>query len=312
MAVLRIGTRGSALARWQADRVGDLLAARGVEAAFVPIRTSGDATAGRRRAGLAVKGLFTKEIEQALLDRRVDIAVHSLKDLLLELPPGLVIAAVPEREDPRDALVTRDGRSLLELEPGARIGTSSLRRRAAVASQRPDVEVVPLVGNVTTRVKRVEEGSVDAAVLALAGLKRLRLDGHAVPLDPAVFVPAPGQGALAVEARADDDRVLEIIAPLDDMRVRHAIEAERSALAGLGSGCNVPVGAHASWTGRTLTLQVAVYAPDGGEPLRVQVPVKPNDPAAGGAMAAARLLEAGASALMVSGQSRRPNSEASA
>ena len=298
MTSLRIGTRGSALARWQAERVKQLLAARDVAAELVPIKTAGDRVGARRRTDLAVKGLFTKEIEDALSSGRVDAAVHSLKDLLVELPPQLMIAAVPEREDARDALVTRDGTSLEDLPPGAVVGTASARRRAAVLAQRPDLEVVALHGNVPTRIQRVEGGSVDAAVLAMAGLKRLGLTRHATPLDPSVFVPAAGQGALAVQVRATDDSARGLVAPLDDPDVRAGVDAERAVLAGLNVDCNVPVGATCLWEEEVLTLLVTVYAPDGATALTTRVPVNRSDPRSSGAAAAAELLGAGAGALI--------------
>lgn len=294
--MLRIGTRGSDLARWQAERVRELLGRRGVTAEIVIIRTSGDAP-GPRPTGLAVKGLFTKELEEALLGDRVDLAVHSLKDLMVELPEGLVLGAVPERGDPRDALVTRDGCPLERLAAGARVGSSSVRRRAALRAARPDLTVVQLRGNVPTRVRRVEEGRVAAAVLALAGLKRLGLDRHAAPLDPAVFVPAPGQGALAIETRADDRRVRAAVHPLDEPDTRVAVDAERAALAGLGTGCNVPIGAHCRRTGHGLELHVVVWAVDGSRALETRVPVN-RDGAAAGRAAAAELLAQGAGALI--------------
>ncbi len=303
MATLRIGTRGSDLARWQARRVQALLADRGTASELIVITTSGDET---RRGppppaapGFAVKGLFTKEIEDALLDGRVDVAVHSLKDLMVDLPDGLVIAAVPEREDPRDGLVTSDGRTLDALPPGARVGTSSLRRRAALANVRPDLEITTLRGNVPTRVRRVEQGAVDGAILALAGLRRLGLAARAVPLDPRVFVPAPGQGALAVEARADDPATHAALRPLDDAEIRAAIEAERGALAVLEAGCNVPIGAacHRDDEGG-LTLYLRVYAVDGSRMLSVEVPVDRQAPRASGAAAARRLEAEGARSLI--------------
>lgn len=298
MTTLRIGTRRTALALWQAERTRQLLGARGVAAELVPITTSGDRVGSRPPVGAAVKGLFTKEIEEALRQGRVDVAVHSFKDLLVNPPPGLVVAAVPEREDPRDALVTMGGRGLEDLPSGARVGTSSARRRAAILAQRSDIEVVPLHGNVPTRVRRVEEGTVDAAVLALAGLKRLGLAHHAVPLDPTVVVPAAAQGALAVQARRGDDATLALLAPLDDLEVRAGVEAERAALAGLQADCNVPVGATCLRDGERLTLLVAVYALDGGTALTARVPVDRSDPRSSGARAAADLLGAGAGMLI--------------
>lgn len=292
MGGLRIGTRGSALARWQARRVQELLAARAVESELVFIPTSGDRGIGAERPTDAVKALFTKEIEETLLAGDIDVAVHSLKDLALDLPAGLELAAVPEREDPRDALVTRDGADLHGLLAGARVGTSSLRRVAALRAARPDVQPVPLRGNVPTRVRRVEDGTVDGAILAFAGLKRLGLVEHAVPLDPEAFVPAPGQGALALEIRTDDRAVREIITKLDQRDVRTAVEAERAALARLGAGCNVPIGAMCHRIAGRFVLRVTLYV-EAKPPTSVRVEVPPDDPQAAGAEAAAQLVQIG-------------------
>ncbi len=271
----------------------DLLAARGVAAELATIRTSGDEDARPRPAGEPGKGAFTKEIEDALLGGRVDLAVHSLKDLWVEPPHGLVLAAVPERDDPRDALVGPRGVGLSDLPPGSRIGTSSLRRRYALLTARPDVEVVTLRGNVPTRVARVADGTVRAAVLALAGLRRLGIADGAQALDPAIVVPAAGQGAIAIEARADDRRALNAVRPLERSDARLAVDAERAALAALGAGCNVPIGALCEAVGGSLALTVAVYAADGRPPVVARVAVA-GDPIAAGNEAAAQLLRQGA------------------
>ena len=292
---LKIGTRGSDLARWQATRVQALLAARGVPAELVTIRTSGDeGSLGRPAPGATGKGLFTKEIEDALLEGRVDLAVHSLKDLSAELPAGLTIAAYPEREDPRDALVSARGGDLPSLPRGARVGTSSLRRRAALLAARSDLEVVALRGNVPTRVKKVGRDGLDAAVLALAGLKRLGLADGAVPLGLEWFPPAPGQGALALEARAKDGAVLDVLRPLDLPAVRCAVEAERTALLELEGGCQAAIGAFCEPGRDGLVLHVRVFAPDGTRQLSARAPVDPGDPAKGGRMVAHELVRQGA------------------
>jgi len=292
---LRIGTRGSDLARWQATRVQTLLAARGVSAELVAIRTSGDEGSRARPApGTTGKGLFTKEIEDALLGGRVDLAVHSLKDLSTELPTGLTIAAYPEREDPRDALVSARGGDVLALPRGARVGTSSLRRRAALLAARSDLEVVALRGNVPTRVKQVGREGLDAAVLALAGLRRLGLAQDAVALALDRFPPAPGQGALALEARAEDPAVLELLRPLDQPALRCAVEAERTALAELEGGCQAAIGAFCERGRDGLVLQVRVFAPDGTKQLSARGPVDPGDAAKSGRMVARDLLLQGA------------------
>jgi hydroxymethylbilane synthase len=290
---LRIGTRASALARWQAERVRDLLAARGVAAELVAITTSGDEGARPRPAGVPGKGTFTKEIEDALLGGRVDLAVHSLKDLWVEPPAGLVLAAVPEREDPRDALVGPPGVGLADLPPGARIGTSSLRRRYALLAARPDLEVVTLRGNVPTRVRRVDDGTVHAAVLALAGLRRLGLAGRALALHPDIVLPAAGQGAIAIEARDGDRATLNAVLPLESRDLRLAVDAERAALAALGAGCNVPIGALCEAAHGDQVLTVAVYASDGRSPMVARVAVR-GDPVAAGREAAAELRRQGA------------------
>ena len=294
-ARLKLGTRGSDLARWQANRVRDLLAARGVTAELITIRTSGDEGSGARPApGTTGKGLFTKEIEDALLDRRIDLAVHSLKDLSAEVPPGLAIAAYPEREDPRDALVSVRGGSVTDLPRGTRVGTSSLRRRAALLAARPDLLVVTLRGNVPTRVKKVGKDGVDAAVLALAGLKRLGLAEGAVPLPLEGFPPAPGQAALAIETRADDADVLDLLRPLDQSAVRCAVEAERGALAELEGGCQAAIGAYCDGGRDGLLLHVRVFAPDGSKVLSARGPVSSSDPAASGRFVARDLISQGA------------------
>ncbi len=300
MSALRIGTRSSALALWQARRVQQLLANADIPSELVEISTLGDRGTTTSPTTDAIKGLFTKEIEHALLFGKVDLAVHSLKDLWVELPAGLVLAAVPERADPRDALYARGGRGLDALASGARVGTSSLRRAAALRHARPDLQVLPLRGNVPTRMRRVDAGELDGAVLAMAGLERLGTAREAVPLDPERFVPAPGQGALAVEARAEDRDVLQMIATLDDPEARWGITAERTAIAALGGGCNVPIGALAAAADDGRRLHVAVYREDGGAPLMVRVEVDPTRPEAAGHAAAAKLVRLGVRAVLES------------
>jgi len=239
---MKIGTRGSQLARWQADWVRDRLAEHGVTAEIVVIKTRGDAEVDRPLHELEGKGFFTKEIEDALLDRRIDVAVHSLKDLPTALPPGLALGAIPARHDPREALVS--GASIAELAAGSRVGTSSLRRIAQVRFLRPDVQVVPLRGNVPTRVKKVEaRDGLDAALLAIAGLARLGLEAKASIVEPLDVMPAPGQGALGIEIREDDNATRKALAPLHDRVSAAAVRAERALLAALGGGCQAPVGA---------------------------------------------------------------------
>lgn len=294
MGPLRIGTRGSDLALWQARRVALLLERRHVTSDLVIIRTTGDEGEPQPAGGEPVKGTFTKEIELALLRGRIDVAVHSLKDLETEAPNGLWTAAFPERADPRDALITREGMAIDQLRQGARVGTSSVRRRAALLAYRPDLTVVPLRGNVPTRLRRVRDGDVDAAIVAMAGVTRLDANDPLIPLDPDVFVPAPGQGALAIQVRLGDRSTEECIMALDDEEVRVAAEAETSAIARLGGGCQVPIGALC----REGQLHVCVYATDGSRTMAVRHPVPRHDPRGAGQRAAEELLDRGADRLI--------------
>ncbi len=294
-----IGTRGSQLARWQAEWVRTRLAEHGVKADIVLIKTKGDAEVDRPLHEMEGKGFFTKEIEDALLEKRIDIAVHSLKDLPTALPPGLALGAVPARHDPREALV--HGTSLLALPAGSRIGTSSLRRMTQVRYLRPDLEVVPLRGNVPTRVKKVEERKgLDAALLALAGLERLGLGATATPIDPLDVMPAPGQGALGIEVRAADKATAQALRPLHDVASSTAVAAERAVLAALGGGCQAPV---AAWvasrdTGNGKRLYGRVTASDGAVQLTASTDIDPEQPERAGETVA-RLLEAeGAASLL--------------
>jgi hydroxymethylbilane synthase len=291
---LRIGTRGSALARWQAEHVRDLLEAHQCRSKIEIITTSGDRGQRTPTAGVTGKALFTKEIEDALLAGDIDLAVHSLKDMSIVMPEGLVLGAVPMREDPRDAVVTRNGNDFDALVAGSRIGTASVRRTSAVKALRPDLEVVTIRGNVPTRLQRMTDGDVDAVILAMAGLRRLGLDSGARPIDPARLVPAPGQGALGIQARADDAEVLRAVRNIDDVDTHTAVRAERAALQGLESGCAVPIGAHC----RRGELMVAVYAVDGSRTLRATVPVDAAAPERGGHAAATDLAQQGAGELI--------------
>lgn len=270
--VVRIGARGSLLSRTQAGWVQRRIAAalgappeRAHEVApLVLITTTGDRIQDRRLLEVGGKAMFTKEIEQALLDGRIDCAVHSGKDLPAEGPPGLALAAFPEREDPRDALLTRDGAALADLPQGARVGTASLRRQAQLLSARPDLEIVMLRGNVDSRLARLAAGEMDAIVLALAGLRRLGLDARPhQPLDPELAPPAPAQGALALQTRAADAHV-GFARALDHAPTRVAVAAERGALEALEGSCRTAMGAHARLDGRgDLRLVVEALAPDG-------------------------------------------------
>ncbi len=296
---MKLGTRGSQLARWQAEWVRDRLAAHGVRAEIVVIKTRGDAEVDRPLHELEGRGFFTKEIEDALLDGRIDVAVHSLKDLPTTLPAGLALGAIPVRHDPREALV--NGRSLLELAAGTRVGTSSLRRIAQVRFLRPDLEVVPLRGNVPTRVRKVEtHDGLDAALLAIAGLERLGLGAKGAVIDPLDVMPAPGQGALGIEIRDDDKSTRKALQPLHDPASAVAVTAERALLAALGGGCQAPV---AAWVGSReqgagSRLYGRVTANDGSVQLTASADLDPKRPEAAGE-AVSRLLQAeGAGSLL--------------
>ena len=290
--MLVIGSRGSQLALWQARWTQQRLAAMGLESRIEIIRTTGDQVTSVPLASVGGKGLFTKEIEEALLARQVDLAVHSLKDLPTELPDGLQITAIPEREDPRDAMV---GRTLAVLRQGAKVGTSSLRRSAQLRLLRPDLEVESVRGNVDTRLRKLDQGQYEAIVLAVAGLTRLGLGARiAEALAPDVMCPAVGQGALAIETRIGENACL----PLDHAPTRAAVTAERSALSALGGGCSTPIGAHARVDGARLRLMAIVLSADGAQSV--------SDTAEGPAADAARigrelgqlLLERGAAQIL--------------
>ncbi len=289
---LRIGSRGSQLALWQARRIAARLTELGVETEIEIIRTTGDRITGVPLARVGSKGLFTKEIEEALLARRIDLAVHSLKDLPVELPAGLALAAVPERESPFDAVV---GKRLDELAPGARVGTSSLRRAAQLRRLRPDVRIEDIRGNLDTRLRKLDEGGYDAILLASAGLRRLGWAARiAEILEPERMCPAVGQGALAVETRPAPDPAFEICARLDDPAARTAVEAERALLAALGGGCQVPLGAYAELLEDRLVLRAVAADPDSGETFSCVESGPPEQPQELGRRAARKLLESGA------------------
>jgi hydroxymethylbilane synthase len=298
---LVIGTRGSALARWQAGEVGRLLRAAhpGLEVSEKIVVTQGDRVQTGPVIDLGGKGVWVKEIEEGLLARDIDVAVHSMKDVPAELAPGLAIVAVPTRADPRDAIVSRDGGGLAALPPGSRIGTSSLRRVCQVRAARSDVSVEILRGNVDTRLRKVAEGVVDAAVLASAGLDRLGFGGRiAERLDAARMLPAIGQGALALEARADDARVIALCRALADADAEVTTTAERALLAGLGVGCRTPVAGHATLAEGRLTVAGLVGRPDASEMIRETLTGAPADAAALGAELARRLLARGADRIL--------------
>lgn len=267
---VRIGTRGSTLAVWQAGWVKQRLEAHwpDLRVELVPITTSGDRIQHVSLARIGGKGLFVKEIEQALLAGTVDLAVHSVKDLPAELPPGLSLSTIPEREDPRDVLISAGGSSLADLPEGTRVGTSSLRRQALLLHLRPDLRIEVLRGNVETRLRRQLEGRVDATILAAAGLKRLSLSlKNGVPLDAEEFLPAIGQGALGIEIRAGDE-VAALLAPLHHPETAWAVEAERAFLSGMGGSCRTPLAARATVANGSLRLAALVASPDGKRLLR--------------------------------------------
>jgi hydroxymethylbilane synthase len=297
---LRIGTRGSALALWQARSIAQTLrGTTGVEPEIVIIKTSGDKFHDTSFSKIGAKGVFIKELEDALLDERIDLAVHSMKDVPTELPAGLTIAAIGRREDVRDALLSRSGDTLASLPQGARVGTSSLRRQAQLLYARRDLRVLELRGNVDTRIEKLKRGDYDAVVLAKAGLDRLGLSANiSEVLAPTVSLPAAGQGAIGVEARAGDTDTLRVLAALEHADTRNAVTAERAALAGLGGGCQVPIGAWGRVEQGKLLLDVVVLSPDGTRRISESDSGAPADAEAIGRRVARKLLSSGAGALL--------------
>ncbi|MBI1759017.1 MAG: hydroxymethylbilane synthase [Actinobacteria bacterium] len=305
---VRLGTRASALARTQSGLVADALSSRlGVAVDLVPITTEGDRSSAPLTA-MSTVGVFVSALREALLAGEIDLAVHSYKDLPTALAPGLVLGAVPLREDPRDALCARDGLALAELPAGARVGTGSPRRTAQLRALGLGVEVVPLRGNVDSRLARVVSGELDAVVLARAGLARLgRLDAVTETLDPLQLLPAPAQGALAVECRSGDEAMLEMLAIMDDPDTRTAVAAERAMLAALEAGCTAPVAALAEIVEGDdglpeIYLRGSVTALDGSHAVRLSVTGQPTDAEGVGKRLAADLLDVGAADLMGSTQ----------
>jgi hydroxymethylbilane synthase len=293
--MLVIASRGSQLALWQAHWVEGRLAGLGLESRIEIIKTTGDKITDVPLAKVGTKGLFTKEIEEALLDGRADLAVHSLKDLPTELPAGLVLAGVPEREDPCDAIL---GRRLAELPVGAKVGTSSLRREAQLRFRRPDLAVEPLRGNLDTRLRKLEEGLYEAIVLAVAGLKRLGWDGRIAEVLPSdVMCPAIGQGALALETR-ETGPGRDACVKFDHPQTRAAVTAERAVLAALGGGCQVPIGAHAIVQDGRLRVRAIVAAPDGSQLISAELEGAAADAVEIGRALARELLGRGARAIL--------------
>jgi hydroxymethylbilane synthase len=302
MAVsLRLGTRGSALARTQSEEVARLLEARhpGLRVELVIIQTSGDRMQRGPVPAAGLKGLFIKEIEEALTRGRVDLGVHSMKDLPAHLAPGLVLGAVPPRADARDVLVGGPPGGLRELGPGSRVGTSSVRRRAQLLAIRRDLTVVPLRGNVDTRLGRLQNGELDAIILAAAGLARLGVTEPSMrPIPPDELLPAIGQGALALECRADDAPTRELLAAIEDPVAAAAAAAERGFLVAIGGDCNTPLAAHAEVAGERLTLRALVTDPEGRERVATVRAGGVADAVALGREAAEQLLAAGAGRLL--------------
>jgi len=302
---VRIGTRGSQLALRQAEEVAAGLrgAWPGLRVELVSIRTSGDHLATAHLADVGGKGLFVKEIDEALRDGRVDLGVHSLKDLPAERPKGLVLAAFPPREDPRDVLVAAVAAGIDSLAPGARVGTSSLRRRVQLLARRPDLEAAPIRGNVDTRLRKLRQGEFDALLLAAAGLRRLGLlDATATALDPDEMLPAVGQGTLGVEAREEDAEIQRLVEPLTDAETRTAALAERAFLEAIGGSCTTPLAAYARRTEAGLRLDAFLATPDGAHVLRDGDIGDPKAPEALGRRLAERLLAAGAAEIIRAGQ----------
>lgn len=299
MNVIRIGTRGSALALAQTEWVKRALEERhpGLRVEIVKIKTSGDRFLTSPILAIG-KGIFVKEIEEALLEKKIDLAVHSMKDLPTAATAGLIIAAVPRREDARDALVSRSGGGLNDLPPGARIGTGSLRRRAQLLNRRPDLIVEPIRGNVDTRLKKMDQGEIDGLLMAAAGLKRLGLaERIGECLAPEICLPAPAQGALALQTRANDPAV-DLLAFLNHAPTMLEATAERTLLERLGGGCQLPIGARAWVEGERLKLAAVVADPDGRKLLREEREGAADAAERIGMEVAERLLAAGAGRLL--------------
>jgi hydroxymethylbilane synthase len=298
---LRIATRKSPLARWQAEHVCSVLRTHHphLDVAIIGMQTRGDKILDSPLSKVGGKGLFTKELEDSLLAGRADIAVHSMKDVTLEMPAGLSVPIMLKRADAHDALLSIHYASLDVLPRGARIGTASLRRQCQLRAWRNDLKVLPLRGNVGTRVKKLEAGEYDAIVLAIAGVKRLELDRHVrqqLPVD--IMLPAIGQGALGIQCRSSDMRTLELITPLNDADTQICVLAERALNRGLGGGCQVPIAGYAQLNGAQLVLRALVGRPDGSEGIRGEVTGPIEQAEALGRRLADDLLARGAKAIL--------------
>ena len=302
MDSLRIATRKSPLALWQSEYVADRLRAvhPGLHVELVPMSTRGDEVLDRSLAAIGGKGLFLKELELAMLRGEADCAVHSLKDVPMELDAPFVLSSILPRHDPADGFVSNLYASLDVLPPGARVGTSSLRRQAQLRALRPDLQLLDLRGNINTRLAKLDNGGYDAIILAVAGLERLNL-GHRIVdrLQPPQWLPAPAQGAVAVECAGGNAALLQLFAPLDDARTRACVEAERAMNRALHGSCHVPVAAIAQWQDDQLHLQGAVGSVADGRAVRAEATGAAGDPEALGQRVAELLLEGGAAELLV-------------
>ena len=296
MKPIRIGTRGSMLAKWQAEFVRRrILEVTGVDAEIVIIRTTGDKLQQTPLSQIAGKGVFTKELEEALLEEQIDLAVHSVKDIPTEVPSRLCFPVICRREDSRDCVVAAKGETLAGLRQGARIGTSSLRRQAQIRHVRPDLDVRDLRGNVDTRLRKVASGEYDAILLAKAGLDRLGCSNRiSEVLTPEVCMPAVGQGALGIQARLKDSEIADALAPLDDHETRQSIVAERALLGALEGGCQVPLGAWARFERGELAMDAVVCSPDGIQYIRQRATGPPEQARELGQRMAQMLIDAGA------------------
>lgn len=300
MKPVRIGTRGSLLAKWQAEYVRKrIFQATGVETEIVIIKTAGDSMQQAPFSQIGGKGIFIKELEEALLDEQIDLAVHSVKDIPTDVPSRLCFPAVCRRDDSRDALVGGKGETLSKLRQGARVGTSSLRRASQLRHARPDLDIREMRGNVDTRLRKVDSGEYEAIILAKAGLDRLGMSGRITEiLSPDVCMPAVGQGAIAVQARLKDAEISDALASLDDNETRQSIVAERALLAALQGGCQVPLGAWARFERNALAVDAVVCSPDGSNYIRQRVSGPADQPRELGQRLAQLLIDAGAGTIL--------------
>jgi hydroxymethylbilane synthase len=306
--LIRIGSRGSALARWQADHIAAELRDRGHQVSIEILITTGDRLQHAPFMQVGTKGMFTKEIEETLADERIDLAVHSLKDLPTELPEEFIIAAIPKRADPRDAFVSLRHENFAALPSGAIVGTSSLRRQAQLRALRADLDIRELRGNVDTRLRKLHQGQYDAIILA-AGLDRLGLAADVKELfSPAQMCPAAGQGALAIECRTNDKATLAAVSALDDASAHFVVLVERAALATLGGGCHLPVGVYCEPTNNGWMVMGVVARPDGSQILREQMELNQERTSAedAGRAMANRLLARGAAEFLAAAETAPP------